>query len=31
VIAAVLATLASGLYPAWSAGRVAPVESIRVV
>ena len=28
---AVIATLTAGLYPAWSAGRVAPVESIRVV
>ena len=31
VAAAMTATLAAGLYPAWSAGRVAPVESIRVV
>jgi ABC-type lipoprotein release transport system permease subunit len=31
VIAALVATLAAGLYPAWSAGRVAPVESIRIV
>ena len=31
VTAALLATLAAGLYPAWSAGRVAPVESIRIV
>ena len=31
VIAALLATLLSGLYPAWSAGRIAPVESIRIV
>ncbi len=30
-IAALLATLLSGLYPAWSAGRVEPVESIRIV
>jgi ABC-type lipoprotein release transport system permease subunit len=29
--AALGATLLSGLYPAWSAGRVAPVESIRLV
>jgi ABC-type lipoprotein release transport system permease subunit len=29
--AAVLATLISGLYPAWKAGRVAPVESIKLV
>jgi ABC-type lipoprotein release transport system permease subunit len=29
--AALLATLLSGLYPAWHAGRVAPVESIRLV
>ena len=30
-IAVLLATLASGLYPAWQAGRVVPVESIRLV
>lgn len=29
--AALLATLLSGLYPAWNAGRVVPVESIRLV
>jgi ABC-type lipoprotein release transport system permease subunit len=29
-LAALAATLLSGLYPAWSAGRVEPVESIRV-
>jgi ABC-type lipoprotein release transport system permease subunit len=29
--AALVATLLSGLYPAWHAGRVAPVESIRLV
>ena len=29
--AALLATLASGLYPAWRAGSVEPVESIRLV
>ena len=28
---AVAATLASGIYPAWRAGRVAPVETIKVV
>jgi ABC-type lipoprotein release transport system permease subunit len=28
---ALLATLAAGLYPAWRAGHVAPVESIRLV
>ena len=26
-----LASLLSGLYPAWKAGRVVPVESIRLV
>ncbi len=31
VLAALAATLLSGVYPAWSAGRVAPVESIRIV
>ena len=30
-LAALLATLVSGLYPAWQAGRVEPVESIRLV
>ena len=30
-IAALLATLAAGIYPAWRAGRVAPVETIRLV
>lgn len=30
-VAALLATLAAGLYPAWKAGRVAPVETIRLV
>ena len=30
-VAVVLATLAAGLYPAWQAGHVAPVESIRLV
>ena len=29
--AALLATLLSGIYPAWKAGRVVPVESIRLV
>jgi ABC-type lipoprotein release transport system permease subunit len=29
--AALLATLLSGLYPAWKAGRVEPVDSIRLV
>jgi ABC-type lipoprotein release transport system permease subunit len=29
--AALIATLLSGLYPAWQAGRVEPVESIRLV
>ena len=27
---ALLATLLSGIYPAWNAGRVAPVNAIRV-
>jgi ABC-type lipoprotein release transport system permease subunit len=31
VIAAVIAVLLSGLYPAWKAGRVEPVETIRLV
>jgi putative ABC transport system permease protein len=30
-VAALLATLAAGVYPAWRAGRVAPVETIRLV
>jgi ABC-type lipoprotein release transport system permease subunit len=30
-VAALLATLLSGLYPAWQAGRVEPVKSIRLV
>ncbi len=29
--AALAATLAAGIYPAWKAGRVAPVETIRLV
>lgn len=31
LLAAVAATLISGLYPAWKAGRVEPVESIKLV
>jgi ABC-type lipoprotein release transport system permease subunit len=31
VVAILIATLAAGLYPAWRAGNVAPVESIRLV
>ena len=31
IVAMVFATLAAGLYPAWKAGRVEPVESIRLV
>ena len=31
VLVALGATLLSGVYPAWSAGRIAPVESIRIV
>jgi ABC-type lipoprotein release transport system permease subunit len=27
----IFATLAAGLYPAWKAGRVEPVETIRLV
>ncbi len=30
-VAIVVATLAAGLYPAWRAGRVAPVDTIRLV
>jgi ABC-type lipoprotein release transport system permease subunit len=30
-VAVVAATLSAGLYPAWRAGRVAPVETIQVV
>ena len=30
-VAALLATLAAGIYPAWKAGRVAPAETIRLV
>jgi ABC-type lipoprotein release transport system permease subunit len=30
-VAAVVATLLAGLYPAWKAGRVDPVETIRLV
>ena len=31
ILAALVATLLSGLYPAWKAGRIAPVESIKLV
>jgi len=30
-VAALLATIAAGIYPAWKAGRVAPAETIRLV
>lgn len=30
-VAALIATLLAGLYPAWQAGRIEPVESIRLV
>jgi ABC-type lipoprotein release transport system permease subunit len=30
-VAALVATLLAGIYPAWKAGRVAPVETIRLV
>ena len=31
VVVVLLATLAAGLYPAWRAGRVVPVDSIKLV
>ena len=31
VLSVLVATLLSGLLPAWNAGRLAPVESIRIV
>ena len=31
VLAVFTATMAAGLYPAWRAGRVSPVESIKLV
>jgi len=31
LVAALVATLIAGIYPAWKAGRVAPVETIRLV
>ena len=31
ILAALVATLLSGLYPAWKAGRIEPVESIKLV
>jgi ABC-type lipoprotein release transport system permease subunit len=30
-VAALVATLLAGIYPAWKAGRVVPVETIRLV
>jgi ABC-type lipoprotein release transport system permease subunit len=30
-VAAIIATLLAGLYPAWKAGRVDPVETIKLV
>ena len=30
-VGALTATMAAGLYPAWRAGRIAPVETIRLV
>ena len=30
-LAIFIATMSAGLYPAWRAGRVAPVETIRIV
>ena len=30
-VAALVATIAAGIYPAWKAGRVAPAETIRLV
>jgi ABC-type lipoprotein release transport system permease subunit len=31
VVAILIATLTAGLYPAWRAGNIVPVESIRLV
>jgi ABC-type lipoprotein release transport system permease subunit len=31
VVVVIIATLAAGLYPAWKAGRVEPIDAIKLV